>query len=351
MGVIIESHSDCTSPIVLVNKYKDGVKSGVRLCTDFRKLNTITYKDSYPMPFIEEQLENLKSKNFFSNLDITAGYHTFKMHPNSQHLTAFTTPEGCFEFQRLPFGLCNAGATFQRAMVNLFTDLKFASVYIDDISVASYTFQEHLTDLDKSLTRLTTAGLKIKPSKCTFGFTKMKFLGFIVSGKGMEVCPSRNDTIKNYPRPKCVKHIRQFLGLASYYRKFIKGFAELAAPLNKLLKKGPKFDWNASCENSFKTLIYQLQHPPILIFPDTTKPYRLLTDASDFGLGAVLARIDENGDERVISYASRSLTTAEKNYNTTEKELCAIIWAIDKYRPYLFAGPPFELITDHQALT
>lgn len=346
MGVIVKSHSDYCSPIVLVKK-RDMTN---RFCVDFRKLNAITVKDCYPMPFIDEKLESLRGKNFFSSLDLTAGYWQFLVDPASRRFTAFISHLGIFEFIRMPFGLCNAGATFQRSMEEMLQGVDNSTAYIDDILTSSCKFDDHLKDLTEVFEILRKKKLKMKPSKCSFGMKETKFLGFIVSNKGIKVCDSRSESIKNYPTPKNAKNIKQFLGLASYYRKFIRNFSELAAPLNKLTHKDVKFLWSMECENAFRNIINCLLNPPILAFPDYSKRFKLTTDASNIGLGAVLSQNDENGDEKVVAYASRTLQCAEKNYSTTEQELLAIMWAVEKFRPYLF-DVEFDLETDHKPLT
>jgi len=346
MGVIQRTNSDWSSPVVLVKKKDDSI----RFCTDFRKLNAVTVKDNYPLPLIEEKLESFVGKKFFSSLDMTAGYWQFLVDPKARKLTTFVCHMGSYEYLRMPFGLCNAGATFQRAMEGVLEGLDCASPYVDDVLTSSSSFKEHLVDLEKVLTRLQDAKLKIKSRKCSFGFQETKFLGFIISKDGIKVCPSREECIRNYPVPKCAKHVRQFLGLASYYRKFIKSFATISEPLSQLTHKVIKFEWDPKCEKAFRTLIDRLLNTPVLIFPDFTRRFRLSTDASNCGLGAVLSQVDDEGNEQVVAYASRTLNAAEKNYTTTEQELLAIIWACERFRAYLF-GVEFDLITDHKPLT
>ena len=346
MGVIRRSKSDFTSPAILVKK-KDGTP---RFVVDFRRLNDKTVKDRYPMPYIEEQLEKLRDKKYFSTLDLTSGYWQFGIDEKSRKYTAFSTHIGLFEWNRMPMGLCNSGATFQRAMDKMLIDEPHTRAYVDDIMIACNSFNEHIECLEKTFMRLREYGLKVKPKKCMFGDSETMFLGFIVSGDGMKVCESRSDCIRRYPRPQNTKQVRQFLGLASYYRKFIRNFSSLAAPLNELLTKGTKFNWKESCESAFKSLVNHLINPPVLIFPDLKRKFRLITDASQEGLGAVLAQVDDDGEERAIAFASRSLTTAERNYHTTEQELLAVVWALGKFRPYLYGVDSFDLFTDHKAL-
>ena len=208
-GVIVKSNSPWSSPVVLVKK-QDG---SIRFCVDYRRLNSKTIKDNYPMPYIDETLEGFIGKTYFSSLDLISGYWQFLMDPESQLFTSFVTHKGTFTFLRMPFGLCNAGATFQRAMEEMCEDLPNSSAYIDDVVTASDSFKNHLKDLRKVFEKLRTAKLKIKPSKCKFGCSEIKFLGFIVSKEGIKVCQSRSETIENYPRPKTPKQIQKFVGL------------------------------------------------------------------------------------------------------------------------------------------
>ena len=346
MGVISPSESQFSSPIVLVKKH-DGSQ---RFCVDFRNLNASTVKDNFPMPRIQERLDSLSGCKFFTVLDLTAGYWQFKMESESKKWTSFKTHMGVFEFERMPFGLCNAGATFQRAMDSMLRGLNFASAYIDDIMVASKTFEEHLAHLEKVFQRLRNCKLKVKTRKCQFCKSKTKFLGFVVDENGVQVDDEKLKAISEYPTPRTSKQVKQFLGLASYYRRFIPNFADLSEPLNDLTKKSNKFDWTDRCEESFKSLIRALTNPPVLVFPDLRKPFRITTDASGVGIGAILSQLDENRCERVIAYASRTLNKAERNYPTIERELLAIVWATKQYKQYIF-GTTFELVTDHKPLT
>ena len=345
IGVIKKSNSPWSSPVVLVKK-KDG---SVRFCVDYRRLNALTVKDNYPLPYIDETLEGFIGKTHFSTLDLISGYWQFLMDPESQLFTSFITHKGTFMFLRMPFGLCNAGASFQRAMEEVCQDLPNSMAYIDDVITASEGFNNHLKDLKSVFQRLRTAKLKIKPSKCKFGCSEIKFLGFIVSRAGIKVCQSRSESIKNYPRPKNAKAIQRFIGLINYYRKFIKDFSIIASPLTQLTRKNVPFTWTNKCDEAFEKLKECLLSPPILIYPDHTKRFKITTDASNIGLGAILSQEDDEGVDRVVAYASRKLKPAEVNYSTTEQELLAIVYAVEKFRPYIY-GQTFDLVTDHKPL-
>jgi transposase InsO family protein len=349
-GVIVPSNSDCSSPIVLIKK-PDG---SIRFCVDYRKLNEITIKDNYPMPNIEDKIDALGGSRVFTSLDLTSGYWQFEMEPESRRLTAFTCSEGLFEFRDMPFGLCNAGATFQRAIEDMLRGIKYATAYIDDIIVFSKMFDEHLRHLEEVFKRLREAGLKVKTKKSKIGFNETKFLGYIVNHEGIKINPEKCEVIKNYKVPKSAKDVKKFLGLTSYYRSFIDNYSEIAEPLTKLTQMAPnkrltKFAWSTECQQSFEEFIKRLSSTPILVYPNFSKKFRLITDASDVGIGAILCQEDDENKERVISYASRTLSKPERNYNTREKELLAIVWAVEKFKPYLY-GVEFELFTDHQSL-
>jgi hypothetical protein len=343
-NIIRKSQSPFASPIVLTEK-PDGSD---RFCIDYRKLNEKTVKDSYPMPLIEDKLDRLGKSRYFSSLDLASGYWQIKMHPNSIEKTAFATHMGLYELLVMGFGLCNAGATFQRAMETILEGLRHSLVYIDDVLTHSNDFDSHIANLRETFNRLRKAKLKLKPSKCSFGFQTIKFLGYVISDKGVKIDESRTEVISNYPKPKNARQVKQFLGLASYYRKFIQNFADVAKPLNELTRQDTQFKWSSECEMAFEELKRRLASPPILKFPDFDRPFTITTDASNIGLGAILSQI-YNNNEHVVAYASRNLNSAEKNYSTIEKELLAIVWAIDKFEPYVL-GTKFTVVTDHSPL-
>jgi deoxyuridine 5'-triphosphate nucleotidohydrolase len=346
-NIIRPSTSPWASPIVVVSK-KNGKK---RFCVDYRKVNAITRKDAYPLPRIDEMMDSLGSAHWFSSMDLTSGYWQIEMEENSKAKTAFTSREGLFEFNVMPFGLCNAPATFQRAMDTVLGDYnwKFANVYIDDLNVFSKDFTEHLDHLNKVFCRIRTANLKLNPEKCNFCRKELPFLGHIITDEGISPDPSTIKKIQEFPQPRTIKGLRSFLGLAGYYRKFVKGFSQIAAPLFKLLRNNEHFIWTVDQESAFQQLKQLLTSAPILIYPDFTKKFYLYTDASDTGLGAVLSQKDKEGREQVVAYASVTLKPAEQKYGVTEKEALAVVWAVRQFRHYLL-GTVFEIITDHNAL-
>jgi len=284
-------------------------------------------------------------------LDLAAGYWQVPMKEEDIEKTAFITAEGTYEFTVMPFGLCNAPATFQRMMNIIFEDLlfKYIKVYLDDCNIYSNTFEEHLEHLEEVFNRLREAGLKLNPSKCQFCYSKIKFLGHVVGRDGVKVDLDKIEKVKNFPVPVDKTGLQSFIGLASYYRKFIPEFSKIAKPLIALFKKDIVYEWKDKHQEAFEKLKKLLCETPILQFPDFSRPFFLYTDAIYKALGAVLSQKDDDGNEHVISYASKSLTEAEQNYAVTELECLAILWAVEKFHLYL-AEKHFTVVTDHYEL-
>ena len=348
-GVIEESSSPWSSPIVLVAK-PDG---SARMCIDYRKLNAVTKKCAFPLVRCDDALEALANTKYFSTMDMNSGYLQIPVHPEDIEKTSFSTPWGLYQYRRMPFGLVGAPATFQRLVNVVLRGLNFETcmAYLDDILVHGSTFEEHLQRLEQVLKRLRTANLKLKPRKCEFGRKECKFLGFIVNEHGIKVDELKVAPVKSWPRPTNVKEVQQFVGLATYYRKFIKNFAAICRPLHLLTRKDQPFEWSDQAENAFITLKRLLTSTDILAYPHfgpNAGPYVLDTDASNIQVGAVLSQL-QNGQERVIAYASRCLTKSELNYCTTHKELLALITHLRKFRHYLLPAK-FTIRTDHFSL-
>lgn len=346
-GYIEPSHSAYSSPITLAQK-KNG---SWRLCMDFRHLNSKSDPDAYPLPRITTILDRLREATYVSSLDLKDGYWQIPMEEGSRKYTAFTVAgRGLYQWRVMPFGLHSAPATFQRALDSVIgPELEpYAFAYLDDIIVIGKTLDDHLANLGEVLRRLRAANLKINPEKCEFFKRETKYLGHVVSGQGIHTDPDKVAAIQEMPAPLCLKELRRFLGVVSWYRRFISDFASLAHPLTYLLKKGKHWRWTEEQQTVFELLKAKLTTAPVLACPDFTKTFILQTDASDYGLGAVLTQELEDG-ERVIAYASRTLNGAEKNYSATEKECLAIVWGIRKMRPYL-EGYRFRVITDHLSL-
>jgi hypothetical protein len=346
-GLIEKSRSEWTSPVVLVRK-KNGK---LRFCVDYRQLNQLTKKDLYPLPRIDDMLDALGNVSWYTSLDLASGYWQVEVRPEDRDKTTFITQYGTYRFIVMPFGLCNAPATFQRLMNEVLEGIlwDFVVVYLDDLNVYSATFDQHLEHLRAVFERLRSAGLKLNPEKCYFAKHELAFLGYLISAEGIHTDPAKIEKVKEFPVPRNVTQLRGFLGLASYYRRFIKDFSKIANPLNKLLRKDAPFVWAAAQQQSFDLLKTHLTQAPILAYPKFDQEFLLLTDASTLGLGAILAQKDEEEMERVVAYASRTLNKAEKNYSATELECLAVVWAIGHFHPYVH-GKRFTLITDHSAL-
>ena len=344
-GLIRRSTSPWAAPIVLIPK-PDG---STRLCVDYRALNKLTVKDSFPLPRIENLFDHMQGARFFTTFDLASGYHQVPMAPSDVAKTAFVTPWGLYEWLVMPFGLCNAPATFQRLMQDVLHGLDgFVGIYIDDVVIFSRTPEEHLRHVAAVLERLEQANLHLKFKKCRFGQSQIKYLGHIVDARGLSVDRAKVAAMAEMPQPRNVQEIQAFLGAANYYRRFVPGFSSIAEPLHNLTRKGVPFVWTPECERAWRTLRNALAQAPVLALPDPDAQFVLQTDASLVGLGAVLCqRID--GVEYVLSYLSRSLSKAERNYSATEREALAVIWAITTWDPYLH-GRHFVVETDHQAL-
>eukprot|EP00731_Ephydatia_muelleri_P018901 Em0011g941a len=308
-GVIEPATGPWSSPVVLVQK-KDG---STRFCVDFRQLNSLTKKDAHPLPRVDDTLDSLSGAQWFSTIDLASGYWQVEVAEEDKKKTAFSTPFGLFQFRTMPFGLCNAPSTFQRLMERVLTGLHWSTclVYIDDIILFSRTVQEHFQNLTEVFQRLKQAGLKLKPRKCHLFRNKVKYLGYVVSNKGVEADTEKIQCVLDWPTPMSPKQIRQFLGLASYYRRFIHNFAQITAPLNRLLEKGSSWQWTEQCSQAFTLLKTKLTSAPLLVYPNFEEAFIVDCDASDDGLGTVLSQ-NHQGAEHVVYYASRTLTKAEQ---------------------------------------
>ena len=346
-GVIRPSNSPWASPVVMVKK-KD---SSLCFCVDFRQLNATTIKDAHPLPRIDDLLDALHGARWFSTLDLKSGYWQVPIMQRDKEKTAFRTSGGkLFEFNQVLFGLCNAPATFSRLMDRVLSGLHWETClfYLDDIIVFAATWEEHLDSLHQVFERLRHAKLKLGAEKCTVAAKEVSYLGHRVTEEGPLPDPSLLIAIWEIQPPKNATEVRSFLGLACYYRRYVKNFAAIAGPLHALTRKDAVFHWSSECQDSFDRFKTLLTTSPITAFPNFSLPFRLYTDESTTGLGAILAQVRE-GKERIICCASRSLNQAEKAYPATKLECLAIVWAVAKFRPYLMSMP-FEVYTDHYAL-
>lgn len=351
-NIIRPSTSPWNAPIWIVPKKADASKKQKwRIVVDYRKLNEKTIDDRYPLPLIDEILDQLGSSKFFTTLDLASGFHQIPIKKGHESKTAFSTHEGHYEFVKMPFGLKNAPATFQRIINQSLSGLvgNECFVYLDDIVIYSTDIESHLKRLRNIFMRLRQNGFLIQPDKSEFLKTEICYLGHIISDDGIRPNPSKIEAIRTLKAPSNVKEIQQFLGMAGYYRKFIPNFSTLAKPLSSLLKKHEPFIWTSDHENSFKQLVELLTSDLLLKFPNFEEHFYLNTDASDFAIGSVLSQKNEEGDMLPIAYASRTLNKAEVNYSTIEKELLAIVWSVKHFRPYLF-GRKFTILSDHKPL-
>ncbi|KAM0997088.1 hypothetical protein ACFX2C_007009 [Malus domestica] len=326
------------------------IQTGWRVCIDYRKLNATTRKDHFPLPFIDQMLERLAGYAFYCFLDGYSGYNQIVISPEDQEKTTFTCPFGTFAYRRMPFGLCNAPATFQRCMMSIFSDYveKIIEVFMDDFSVFGDSFDSCLHNLSLILKRCVETNLVLNWEKCHFMVKQGIVLGHIISEKGIEVDKSKIDLVRHLPSPTSVREVRSFLGHAGFYRRFIKDFSKIAQPLCRLLQKEVAFEFTKECTASFNHLKELLTTAPIIVPPDWSLPFELMCDASDYALGAVLG---QRKDKRphVIYYASRTLNDAQLNYSTTEKKLLSVVFTLDKFRSYLI-GTKVIVFTDHAAL-
>lgn len=357
--IIRPSESPWNSPIVIVAK-KNG---DIRLCVDYRRLNSVTKRAVFPIPATQQLLDCLSGSSYFSTLDLSQGYHQVLMDDDDIQKTAFATRRGQFEYKRMPFGLSTAPATFQRLMHIVLRQENWTKclIYLDDILIFGRDVDEHLSRLRSVLQRIREAGLKLSPSKCFFLQRKVQYLGHIISSKGIQTDPQKIEKVKNWPTPKTVKELKSFLGFCGYYRRFIQNYSEITRPLDTLCCEDAAKDtkdkrkakeitskWSPVHEQSFNTLKLALISAPVLSYPKENGEFILDTDASGKGIGAVLSQIQED-QERVVAYASRRLTKAERRYCVTRKELLAVYYFVKYFRHYLF-GRPFKVRTDHKAL-
>lgn len=340
--------SGWSSPIVVVRK----TTGKIRLCLDARKLNDITIKDAYPQQQINRILGRLAGTTVLSSIDFSDAFLQVPLAESSQIKTAFAiSGRGFFKYKRMAFGLCNSGATLCRLVDRVIgCDLEpYVFVYLDDIIIATDSYDRHFDILKKLAMRIKTAGLTISVTKSRFCMKSLRYLGYIVGEAGISPDPEKTASIKDYVQPKNVKDIRRLLGLAGWYRRFIPNFAIVTAPLTQLLKKNvTKFVWTKEAEEAMEVIKSILSTAPVLANPDYNKPFIIQTDASDIGMGGVLVQ-GEGDEERVVAYFSQKFNASQRKYQTTERECLAVILTVEKFRPYI-EGVEFTVITDHASL-
>ena len=341
--VVEPSNSPWASNVLLTKK----PDKSYRWVVDLRNVNKVTKKDSYPLPKVSDILDQLRDARFITSIDLKSAYFQIPLDEESKEKTAFIVPgKGLFQFKRMPQGLSTSPATWQRFIDKVLgEDLKpFVFVYLDDIIIVSQTFENHLILLDKVLSRLEKAGLTINLEKSKFCRKELKYLGFVVNEKGLHVDPEKVEAINSFKRPRTKKQLKRFIGMASWYRRFVPSFSSIMCPLHALTSDKNPFKWSSDCELAFESIKEKLISAPVLICPDFSKPFDLYCDASGVGLGAILSQ-----EGQVVAYASRSLSAAERKYFSTELECLAVLWAIEKFRGYL-EGYHFNVITDHASL-
>ena len=341
-GVIQPSTSAYSSPALLVKK-KDGTW---RLCIDYRQLNAVTLKRKFPMPVIDELLDELSGSKLFSKLDLRAGYHQIRLVEGEEYKTAFQTHIGHYEYRVMSFGLTGAPATFQGAMNATLASVlrRFALVFFDDMLIYSPDLTSHLNHLRQVFSLLSEHQWKVKLFKCSFAQNQLSYLGHIISDKGVTTDPAKVEEVVNWQVPTSLKKLRGFLCLAGYNRKFVRNFGLLSKPLTQLLKKDVPFIWSPAADQTFQSLKMALVSAPVLALPDFSQPFTVETDACDVGIGAVLSQ-----QGHPIAYISKALGVKTRGLSTYEKEYLAILLAVDHWRSYLQQGE-FIILTDHHSL-
>lgn len=356
-GLIRTSSSPWGAPVLFVKKHDNSW----RMCIDYRGLNEVTAKNTYPLPRIQDCLDRIGNSKYISKLDLLSGFHQVLNAEDSISRTAFNTRIGKFEYLVMPMGLTNAPATFQTLMNTIlqpFLD-RFVIVYLDDILIFSNSLEEHRTHLDQVLSKLEENELFAKPSKCTIGVQEVEFCGHLVGGGVVKTSRSKTKLIEEWPTPTNVHEVRQFLGLASYYRRFVRNFATIAAPLSDLLKetdvelrkkKNRSVIWTAKCQHAFEVLKARLTSEPVLQQPDWHQPFVIETDASEWAIGCTLLQLGKDGALHPVAFDGRKLQGAELNYAVQEKELLAIKHAIRTWSHYIDNHTRTKIFTDHESL-
>ena len=321
-----------------------------RVCIDYKKLNTATRKNHFPLPFIDQMLDRLAGHPHLCFLDGYSGYNQIAIAPEDQEKTTFTCPYGTFAFRRMPFGLCNAPATFQRCMMSMLSYLakEVMEIFMDDFTVYGSSFEHCRQNLGTLLHRCQDKNLVLNWEKCHFMVTEGIVLGHKISAAGLEVDQEKVSIIKTLMPPTTVKGIRSFLGHAGFYRRFIRDFSKVARPLCRLLEKDAKFNFDESCQNSFEEIKSRLVEAPIMAKPDWNKEFEIMCDSNDYAMGAVLGQKDDKVF-RAIYYSSKTFNEAQENYLTTKKEMLVMVFACEKFRLYIL-GSCVIIHTDHAAI-
>ena len=351
-GRIVPSKSPQAAPFFFVPK-KDGT---LRPCQDYRYLNSHTIHNAYPLPLIPELIDDMKDSTLFTKFDIRWGYNNIRIRESDQWKAAFITPFGLFEPTVMFFGFCNAAPTFQTFMNHIFADMiaeRWLKIYMDDLGIHTQgDLALHHERTRRVLTRLREYGLSLKISKCIFDVPKVEFLGMIIGQGQIAMDPVKLAAIHDWKPPASVKGIRSFLGFANFYRKFIPNFSHVVAPLNLLTRKDQPWAWTPLQQKAFETLHQAFSSSPVLSIPDVSRPFSIMTDASLFAAGAVLLQDDTNGDAHPCAYFSKTFIPAEQNYDIYDRELLAVILALEEWKQYVQGTThPVTIVTDHKNLS
>ena len=341
------NQSNYSSPCILVPK-SNGT---YRMCTDYPKVNSVTKKDSFPLPRIDDCIDKVGNSKYVTKFDLLKGFWQVPLTDRAKEVSAFATPNGLYQYKVMPFGMKNSPATFQR-LVNVICGLDGCDAYIDDVIIYSDSWSDHLQRIRKFFDQLSKAKLPVNLAKTEFCHATVTFLGHLVGQGQVKPLEAKANAISEFPVPKCKRQPMQFLGMAGYYRKFCKNFSGIAEPLTNLLKKSTKFKWNDKCQDAFDHLKAILKSAPVLLAPDFDKCFKLAVDASDVGIGAVLLQEDNNGIDHPICYFSKKFNKHQKNYSTIEKECLALILAIQQFKVYLTSSSSrIVVFSDHNPLS
>lgn len=347
-GLAEPSCSEWASPCLLVPK-ADG---SFRMCTDYRKVNQVTRTDSYPLPRMDDLLDDLGAAQYLTKIDLLKGYYQVSLSEKAKQISAFITPEGLYQYLVMPFGLKNAPGTFQRMINQVIRGLNHVRAYLDDLVIFNESWTEHISDLTELFSRLEAAKLTVNLAKCCFAYATINYLGHEVGRGKVAPLTAKIEAIKAIPPPKNRRELRRFLGMVGYYRRFCPNFAHISSPLTDLISPKEKFEWSSECQESFDKLKSLLTSEPVLKTPDFNKPFQVQVDASGTGVGAVLL---QEGDEassvlHPVSYMSHKFKTHQRAYSTIEKELLALVQALDKWDVYLGQNTPITVYSDHSPL-
>ena len=342
------SQSNYSSPCILVPK-SNGT---YRMCTDYRKVNSVTKTDSFPIPRIDDCIDKVGNSKYVTKFDLLKGFWQVPLTDRAKEVSAFATPNGLYQYKVMPFGMKNSPATFQRLVNNVICGLDGCDAYIDDVIIYSDSWSDHLQRIRQFFDRLSKAKLTVNLAKTEFCHATVTFLGHLVGQGQVKPLEAKVNAISEFPVPKCKRQLMRFLGMAGYYRKFCKNFSGIAEPLTNLLKKSTKFKWNDKCQDAFDRLKAILKSAPVLLPPDFDKCFKLAVDASDVGIGAVLLQEDNNGIDHPVCYFSKKFNKHQKNYSTIEKECLALILAIQQFEVYLTSSTsPIVVFSDHNPLS